>query len=140
DSYQRRAWTIRHSFHEASSRLSVGSSDERVQPTNERRKAYAEREAGSIFAACAHVATDHVDGGAASMQHRAGAAVPATLEAASAKSGSSGKADYYSGTGENGHGRPHSLRQPKAGHESAQEPGWRNHGAGRNEIRRAGRQ
>src|SRR5262249_2728496 len=110
------------------------------QPTNERRRANAESAAGSIFAACAHVATDHGDGDATSIQRRAGAAVAATLEAASAESGSSSKADHYAGTGENGDGRSHSLRQPKAGHESAQEPGRRNHGAGRDKIHSAGRQ
>jgi hypothetical protein len=31
------------------------------------------------------------------------------------KAESSGKADHYAETGENGDGRPHSLRQPKAG-------------------------
>ena len=33
-----------------------------------------------------------------------------------------GKADRYAGPGENGDGRPHSVRRPKAGHESAQDP------------------
>src|SRR5262249_53546981 len=104
----------------------------------ERRGTHAQSAAGSISIAYAHMARNRGDSGAAG--RRAGAAVATTLQAASAESGPPSKADHYPGTGANGDGRPHSSRQPKAGHESAQEPDRGNHSAGRNEVHRTGRQ
>src|SRR5260370_9956805 len=105
--------------------------------SDERRRAHAESAAGLIFIACARVALARGD---TSVAGRRAGTVVATLEAAVAESGPSGKTDHYARTGENGDGRPHSLRQPKAGHESAQESGWGNHGPGWHETHRPGRQ
>jgi hypothetical protein len=60
----------------------------------------------------------------------ANAAVPTPLETAAAESGSSGEENHHAGTGENCDGGPHSVRQPKARNEFAQEPCWENHHSG----------
>src|SRR6266436_5960783 len=96
------------------------------KPTITRRRAYAQSAAGSIFIACANVARDR---GNAVRERRAGAAVAPTHQAAPAKSGANGEAHHYAGTGENADGRPHSLRQPQTGYESAQESRGGNHRA-----------
>jgi hypothetical protein len=130
--------------------LSVGSSYGGKRPTTRstgpgrgghtKRGAYVQPATVSIIIARADDPCDSDGISAACIRRRAGAAAASTFENASAESGPSGKADRYAGAGKNGDGRPHSLRQPEAGHESAQEPGRGNHGAGWDAVHRAGRQ
>src|SRR5260370_2529843 len=84
-------------------------SDVSANRSYERRRAHAQSEAGSIFIACVRVARARGD---TSVAGRRAGTVVATLEAAVAESGHSGKTDTSPSTGALCAHNPPSFRPP----------------------------